>query len=1029
MSSTFFHKPELALRRALELQSIKQSEAALFLLHEVLSSRRHRTWSPTYEQIMITYLNLCLSLHKAREAKDGLHQYRNLSQSQAPGSLEKVIRYLMDAAEKKCTDAKASADALADAVLDEDSAEASSHILLSNMSADPTKTQRDTALLLPSLKFLWETYRAVLDILKSNSKLEHVYHAAAMGALKFCRTYKRRTEFRRLCDMLRLHLGNLQKYGSLQPIVDEANQKSQNGKVRGWEGWSTESIELHLQTRFSQLETASVLHLYTEGFRTVEDIYNILQVSQARRKVNAQAPPVKAKLMAAYYEKLTTLFWVSENYLFHAFAWYKYYTLCKEFNRSMSDEMKEMQASAVLLAALCIPTHAQQAKQAPQQQQQQQQQQHGISSTVEDDIVKEKMARMATLLGFHTRHPTRDALLIEIRANHVMDNVPAYLKDLYVLLEENSDPLVMVDQAKPLLEKLKKEVAVTNETDNEDFNDNTLGRYVTPLTSVLLLKLLLNLSAAYHTVSLDHLKRLTEGLCIPFDKVESAIVLFTQTKTLSVRIDHRAGCLRFGDPELESDAMRSQLTTLSKKLKTLVDTTIAPVDPTVKLEARKILFDDIRSKAAMEHAAILERKNVILGRKEETERVAQEKTKKAELLRMAEDVARKEEEEKRVAREQRLREKEKLRKIQKEMEATEKKKYLQALGRNVDAMTEEEVNQIDTAALAKEHADKANKKKEEIERKAREEAKRLDYLVRAVRIEELPLVKARYEEKITIDRARYEAEVIEKAQRAREQWEADVKEKATLQAHSVFECLAEFEDMAMAGRKKFHKELCKAEDHRAELEAEMGKLKRARKRKDDEAKLQAEEEKRLKAEAEAAQLAEAQALREEEKRRKAAEDERKRQAELTRMQDERDRKERERRPPPFSRELDSGGGSKSGGGSYVPPSLRNRDAGGSGGPSRFGDRGGGYGGGRYEGRQFGGSEGRSGDGRGGDGRGGDGRGGSGFDARRRDDRGGTFGGDRGGERRGGGFDDRRRDDRGGAGGGSSGGAGGGSRRW
>jgi translation initiation factor 3 subunit A len=142
---------------------------------------------------MITYLNLCLSLHKAREAKDGLHQYRNLSQSQAPGSLEKVIRYLMDAAEKKCTDAKASADALADAVLDEDSAEASSHILLSNMSADPTKTQRDTALLLPSLKFLWETYRAVLDILKSNSKLEHVYHAAAMGALKFCRTYKRRT--------------------------------------------------------------------------------------------------------------------------------------------------------------------------------------------------------------------------------------------------------------------------------------------------------------------------------------------------------------------------------------------------------------------------------------------------------------------------------------------------------------------------------------------------------------------------------------------------------------------------------------------------------------------------------------------------------------------------------------------------------------------------------------------------------------------------------------------------------------------
>ena len=213
----------------------------------------------------------------------------------------------------------------------------------------------------------------------------------------------------------------------------------------------------------------------------------------------------------------------------------------------------------------------------------------------------------------------------------------------------------------------------------------------------------------------------------------------------------------------------------------------------------------------------MERKNLIEERKEEIERLAQEKIKKAELLRMAEDAARKDEEEKRIAREQRLREKEKLRKIQKEMEATEKKKYLQAMGRNIDAMTEEEVNQIDTAALAKEHADKANKKKEEIERKAREEAKRLDYLVRAVRIEELPLIKANYEQKITQDKARYEGEVVEKAQRAKEQWEIDVKEKSILQEHCVFDYLAEFESMAMVGRKKLHQEQCSAEDHRAEM--------------------------------------------------------------------------------------------------------------------------------------------------------------------------------------------------------------------
>jgi translation initiation factor 3 subunit A len=62
---------------------------------------------------------------------------------------------------------------------------------------------------LPAIKFLWEIYRAVLDILKSNSKLERLYHACAVSALRFCGEYKRRVEFRRLCDMMRMHLGTI----------------------------------------------------------------------------------------------------------------------------------------------------------------------------------------------------------------------------------------------------------------------------------------------------------------------------------------------------------------------------------------------------------------------------------------------------------------------------------------------------------------------------------------------------------------------------------------------------------------------------------------------------------------------------------------------------------------------------------------------------------------------------------------------------------------------------------------------------
>ena len=964
-SSAFASKPELALRRALELEGIQQEEAALQLLHEVLSSRRNRTWSPAFEQIMTTYLDLCLKLHRAREAKDGLHQYRNLSQSQAPGSLEKVIRYLVAKAEEKCTSAKAEADVEEIGGDSEDGFAASPQaILLSTMSTDPAQSQRDSALLMPSLRFLWETYRAVLDILRSNSKLEHVYHWAAQSALNFCRVYKRRVEFRNLCDMLRMHLGNLRQYGSLTTETDE---KTHN-KVRGWEGWTAESIELHLETRFSQLETASVLHRYTEGFRTCEDIFNVLQISQARRRAFPDAPPPKAKLMASYYEKLTTLFWVSENYLFHAFAWYQYYTLCREFNRGMTDATKKTQAAAVLLATLCIPS----TQIAPQK--------HGIRSTIEDSIAKQKMARMATLLGFHTRNPTREALLTEIRAKNLLEQAPAYLRDLYHLLEDNTDPLVMVEQAKPLLEQLKKEIEILSEADKEnaDVDDTTLGRYVKPLTDVLLLRLIKNLSMSYHTVSIEHLQKLTAGLDMPFEEVEKSIVLFTQTKTLSVRIDHRAGCLRFGDAQLESDSMRSQMTVLTKQLEDVCEM-IRPTDPSVRAEARRQIYASVRDNMSAEHAAMMDRKNRIENHKEEQERLAQEAIKEEQRQKAAEENARRVEEQKRIAREQQLREADKQRKIQQELDNQEKKRFLAAMGKKTDHLTEEQMANLDTETLQREHQEKINKKKEEAERVTKLAAKKLDYLVRAIRIEELPRIKAKYEDRIKADRERYEQEVVQKTKAAKEQWEADVKDKAILEKLNIFDQFQAFESKIIDGRKKAHKVLCQQADEAAEMEAEKGKLRRARQRKDDEAKRRAEEARRA------------------EEERKAQEEEERREAERAKRQEE----EQARREEEERRQRESAPRKSA----YVPPSMRSRggDGGGGGGS---GDRrfGGGYpGGGRYEG---GGREGDSwrgggsGDRRGGGGYGEDRRGGGGYGD---DRRGGGAYGDRGsGDRRGGG---------------------------
>ena len=71
----------------------------------------------------------------------------------------------------------------------------------------------------PWFKFLWETYRTVLDILRNNARLEALYAMTAARAFQFCLTYKRTTEFRRLCDILRNHLANLNKYGTIAAYI------------------------------------------------------------------------------------------------------------------------------------------------------------------------------------------------------------------------------------------------------------------------------------------------------------------------------------------------------------------------------------------------------------------------------------------------------------------------------------------------------------------------------------------------------------------------------------------------------------------------------------------------------------------------------------------------------------------------------------------------------------------------------------------------------------------------------------------
>jgi len=76
-------------QRAQELIGVGQSQAALNILHEHVTSKRSRN-SPitSLEPVMILFLELCVDLKKGKHAKDGLYQYKNTAQNTNVGTIE-----------------------------------------------------------------------------------------------------------------------------------------------------------------------------------------------------------------------------------------------------------------------------------------------------------------------------------------------------------------------------------------------------------------------------------------------------------------------------------------------------------------------------------------------------------------------------------------------------------------------------------------------------------------------------------------------------------------------------------------------------------------------------------------------------------------------------------------------------------------------------------------------------------------------------------------------------------------------------
>ena len=73
---------------------------------------------------------------------------------------------------------------------DLDQMESPEMVLLSAVSGEDAQDRSDRKILMPWVKFLWESYCQCLELLRTNVRVERLYHDIAQQAFRFCLKYQ-----------------------------------------------------------------------------------------------------------------------------------------------------------------------------------------------------------------------------------------------------------------------------------------------------------------------------------------------------------------------------------------------------------------------------------------------------------------------------------------------------------------------------------------------------------------------------------------------------------------------------------------------------------------------------------------------------------------------------------------------------------------------------------------------------------------------------------------------------------------------
>jgi len=762
--------PGSALPEAKQLISRGQLAVAQKVLHECLKPRR-RQWTEEYEEVMLLYVDIAVKLRSdfRKTTREAFHHYRlickpdkNTTQvsTQTVESLAKCLNHFTFLAEREGDrvwnelqekEAKRVEEATKE-FLKEAKVETADELNEADKArlADVCRREKQITDKLqynePYLKYQWDAYRCVLESMKNNSKLDPLYQRTAVKAANYCQRLRRTGDFRKLCDTCRRHLEQIPRYQHQDNAV-----KLSDPEIRSE----------YLKTRFTLLETATKLGLWQEAFKNINDVNDLLGKTASARR---QARETLSKgLLATYYLRLSQIFWhhgSQRNYLFYAYSLWHYYILSKEahekekktaakkskkkkktmtktktiMQKSMDDiviltaeELKVLQKK-VVLAVLCILPEL------------------NPNMLFQDEG---RMTDVAEKLGF--TDPCREWLVNQILQNGL---VKGDYHTLLQTIENPPNPLRLCRDIRDTLENIMK---------TEPDHRAELELFKEPIETVASKTLVYQLSKVYLTISLDKVKRLLYDNMKDIE-IEDLLIECIHTNVITGQLDLMADLLVFTLPSLNNQEFTNSIVDFGDMLQKIQ----AKAQQELNEQIRETVFKAIAEKVDLEHQRNLssKRAGVITKimkrvaydkqqkkkRQRHEQRVANLKKQKAEQ----EELMRKKEEAKKQEKERRRKEiieqetKMRADKIKAQIESMEDKgkntKQIEALIEKVEAG-----ESVDQQQLNVQFNQMKQKQHTKQKQKLLEERNRVDYGVRAVRYEELPLLEAQWKERQQAD--------------------------------------------------------------------------------------------------------------------------------------------------------------------------------------------------------------------------------------------------------------------------------------